>query len=131
MKPWRVGVVVGLLACVASLAIMYAGSDHPPPPGFIVVAGACGALGVLMGGLVPFAARMRQRGRSGFAIATFAGSSAAFVVLVAALLTVANGGTAGAGGIATFLAVAACAGALGGLTCGALALGLLRLTRTA
>jgi hypothetical protein len=126
MKPRRVGLLVGHFAFVVSLAIMAAGSDRPPPPGFMIVAIACAGLGLLMGGLVPVMAPMQHRGRSGMALAMFAGGSAAYVGLVAMILVLMNGGTAGPGGGIIFLAVCGIVGALGGFACGALALRILR-----
>lgn len=128
-RPWLVGVIVGLLAFAASVAIMLAGSDHPPPPGFAIVVVACAGLGMLMGRLVPVIAAMKRRGQTMSALAVMAGSSAAYLMIVAALFVLLNPGTAGFEGMVIFIAVAGCAGAFGGLASGAVSLALLRLSR--
>ncbi len=130
MSPRSVGVLVGVLVFVVSLAVMYAGSDHPPPPGFMFVALACVGLGLLMGALVPIATRMRNRGRPLRALADYTGAGAGYLGCTAVALTLLNASSTDLLDKGIFLAVAVAIGAVGGLACGGCTIMLLGLRRS-
>jgi hypothetical protein len=121
-----IAVIIGASVSLVSISIMYAGSDQPPPAGFIVIVFACLGLGAVMGGLVPVLHSGRAHHGTRRALAISTSVAGAYLTACAGLLVFLHPERTAAPDVLIFLVIALVVGALGGLCCGLATLALLR-----
>ena len=134
MSRISIGRLAGLLTALGGIAIMLAGSDRPPPPGFLAVIVTAVVLGTATAVLVP--RMLRRADRVGAVRATLAAVAVGAAVGAAVALVYAVVGPGepstpapGPADLAILVVIVAVAGAVAGALIAALAFSLDRFSR--
>ena len=84
----ELGLLLGAQAGICTVSLALAGSDLPPPRGFVVVIGASIVLGLVVGFSVPWLLARRERIGVGRMLLAAAGAGAVVGVLIVAAMAV-------------------------------------------
>lgn len=135
MSRIAIGRLAGLLTALGGIAMMLAGSDRPPPPGFLAVIATAVVLGFAVAVLVPrMLGRADRVGALRAALAAVGVGAAIGAAVALPYIAVGPGEPStpapGPADLAVFVVVVAGAGALAGALIAALALTLDRVSRS-
>ncbi|MFM2438983.1 MAG: hypothetical protein RLZ55_1808, partial [Actinomycetota bacterium] len=90
MQRSRTGTYLGWLTTISAILIMLAGSDWPPPIGFLLVVAAAAVLGVLVRRWIPWTLRRSDQVPVRQTLLAAAGVGAGMGLVVAGVFTVAG-----------------------------------------